>query len=79
MNESMTVLLEDVIGIARQAGELVLEVYRSDFEVRGKDDASPVTEADERAEALILQALAALTPGQKSSSSATVSSPSISP
>ena len=31
-------------------------------EVRGKDDASPVTEADERAEALILQALAALTP-----------------
>lgn len=62
MNESMTVLLEDVIGIARQAGELVLEVYRSDFEVRGKDDASPVTEADERAEALILQALATLTP-----------------
>lgn len=62
MNESMAALLEDVIGMAREAGELVLEVYRSDFEVRGKEDASPVTEADERAETLILQALAARTP-----------------
>ena len=62
MNESMAVLLEDVIGIARAAGELVMEVYRSDFEVRGKVDTSPVTEADERAETLILQALAARTP-----------------
>ncbi|ROL80714.1 3'(2'),5'-bisphosphate nucleotidase [Pseudomonas protegens] len=58
----MTVLLEDVIDIAREAGELVMQVYRSDFEVRGKLDASPVTEADERAEALILRALAALKP-----------------
>lgn len=62
MNASMTVLLEDVIDIAREAGELVMQVYRSDFDVRGKLDASPVTEADERAEALILLALAALTP-----------------
>ncbi|WP_433740642.1 3'(2'),5'-bisphosphate nucleotidase CysQ [Pseudomonas putida] len=62
MNESMTALLEDVIGIARAAGEVVMQVYRSDFEVRGKVDASPVTEADERAEALILQALAVRTP-----------------
>jgi 3'(2'), 5'-bisphosphate nucleotidase len=62
MNESMTVLLEDIIGIARDAGEQVLEVYRSDFQVRGKVDTSPVTEADERAEALILRALAARTP-----------------
>lgn len=62
MNQSMAALLEDVIGIARAAGEQVMEVYHSDFEVRGKVDSSPVTEADERAEALILQALAALTP-----------------
>ena len=62
MNASMAVLLEDVIGIARAAGERVMEVYRSDFEVRGKVDASPVTEADERAETLILQALASRTP-----------------
>lgn len=44
----------------RAAGELILEVYATDFEVRGKDDASPVTEADERAERLILPALTAL-------------------
>nr|WP_319527960.1 3'(2'),5'-bisphosphate nucleotidase CysQ [Pseudomonas laurentiana] len=62
MNESMAVLLDDVIGIARAAGELVMEVYRTDFNVRGKVDTSPVTEADERAEGLILQALAARTP-----------------
>lgn len=40
MNQSMAVLLEDVIGIARAAGDLVMEVYRSDFEVRGKVDTS---------------------------------------
>ena len=39
-----------------------MEVYAGDFAVRGKDDASPVTEADERAEALILAGLAKLTP-----------------
>lgn len=62
MNEPMAALLEDVIGIAQAAGERVMEVYRADFEVRGKHDASPVTEADERAERLILQALAVRTP-----------------
>jgi len=56
-------LLETLIPLARRAGEVVLEVYATDFAVRGKDDASPVTEADERAEAVILAGLAALTPG----------------
>ena len=39
-----------------------MAVYRSDFAARRKDDASPVTEADERAEAFILAALRTLTP-----------------
>lgn len=56
-------LLVSVERIAREAGELVLAVYRTDFGVRGKDDASPVTEADERAEALIVPALEQLVPG----------------
>lgn len=56
-------LLEDLLPIIRAAGEVVMAVYRTDFAVRGKDDASPVTEADERAEALILPALEALLPG----------------
>ncbi len=48
--------------LARKAGAAILEVYRSDFEVRNKEDASPVTEADLKAEAIILAGLAALTP-----------------
>jgi 3'(2'), 5'-bisphosphate nucleotidase len=56
-------LLEAVSAIARQAGAVVMEVYATDFAVRGKEDASPVTQADERAEALIVPALAALLPG----------------
>ena len=56
-------LLEGLLPIIRAAGDVVMAVYRTDFSVRGKDDASPVTEADERAEALILPALAALLPG----------------
>ena len=55
-------LLEEVNSIARGAGELVMAVYRRDFSARRKDDASPVTEADERAEAFIVAALRALTP-----------------
>ena len=55
-------LLESITEIARQAGQVILQVYATDFAVRGKTDASPVTEADERAEAVILQALARLTP-----------------
>jgi len=55
--------LSEVAAIARRAGELIMQVYATDFEVRGKDDASPVTEADERAEKLIVPALQALAPG----------------
>lgn len=53
-------LLESLIPIARAAGHAVLDVYATDFQVRGKQDASPVTEADERAEAVIVEALKAI-------------------
>jgi 3'(2'), 5'-bisphosphate nucleotidase len=49
--------------IADRAGEVILEVYETDFDVRHKGDNSPVTEADERAEAHILPALRELLPG----------------
>jgi 3'(2'), 5'-bisphosphate nucleotidase len=55
-------LLELLLPVARAAGEAILEVYATNFEVRGKSDTSPVTAADERAEAIILAALAKLTP-----------------
>jgi 3'(2'), 5'-bisphosphate nucleotidase len=53
---------EALIGIAREAGAAILDVYATDFAVRGKADASPVTEADERAEDLIVQRLQTLRP-----------------
>ncbi|HTN49623.1 MAG TPA: 3'(2'),5'-bisphosphate nucleotidase CysQ [Burkholderiaceae bacterium] len=62
MQRSNKELLEQVNRIARGAGELVMAVYLSDFTTRHKGDASPVTEADERAEAFILAALRTLTP-----------------
>jgi len=55
-------LLEDVVTIVRRAGEAVMSVYLTDFAVHGKADASPVTEADRCAEAIITTALEALTP-----------------
>ncbi|QTQ35721.1 3'(2'),5'-bisphosphate nucleotidase CysQ [Aromatoleum petrolei] len=55
-------LIERLLPIAHDAGDVVMSVYATDFSVRGKDDASPVTEADERAEQVILGGLAALAP-----------------
>lgn len=56
-------LMEAATDIADRAGKVILEVYETDFDVRRKGDDSPVTEADERAEALILPALRDLLPG----------------
>jgi 3'(2'), 5'-bisphosphate nucleotidase len=58
-----TGLLAAVEALAEEAAALILEVYATDFRVRGKADASPVTVADERAEAHIVAALHRLTPG----------------
>jgi 3'(2'), 5'-bisphosphate nucleotidase len=55
-------LLELARGAAHAAGRAILEVYGSDFAVRIKDDRTPVTLADERAEAIIVAALAAGAP-----------------
>ncbi len=59
---SLSTLLPVVTRLARDAGNVILEVYESDFAVRAKDDNSPVTAADERAEDVILAGLARLTP-----------------
>ena len=39
------------------AGEKIMEIYQTDFDVSTKQDASPVTEADVAAEAIILKGL----------------------
>ena len=55
-------LLDELRHIAHRAGEVILDHYRNGFSVKHKADQSPVTEADEAAERVILPELRALTP-----------------
>lgn len=58
----MTLTGDILARIALDAGALIMQVYATDFNIDRKDDSSPVTEADEKAEALILAALAEADP-----------------
>ena len=49
--------------LASAAGLVVMDVYATDFAVRRKADASPVSEADEAAEALLVPGVEKLLPG----------------
>lgn len=55
-------LSETMRALAKRAGQEILEVYDGEFDVRSKADKSPVTDADERAERLILEGLAQAAP-----------------
>jgi 3'(2'), 5'-bisphosphate nucleotidase len=55
-------LLPEIDAAARRAGEAILAVYRTDFDVERKSDDSPVTQADLDAERIILDVLRRLTP-----------------
>ena len=54
--------IEEINRIGREAGAAVLEVYGTEFSVDVKDDKSPLTEADRRANAVIVAALERLYP-----------------
>lgn len=54
--------LSTIARIAHEAGRTVMEVYDGNFEAKEKADGSAVTEADDRAEALILERLTAAFP-----------------
>ncbi|MEO1160060.1 MAG: 3'(2'),5'-bisphosphate nucleotidase CysQ, partial [Pseudomonadota bacterium] len=54
--------LLSLMKIAHAAGTRIMEIYNDGFEVASKADASPVTEADIAAEAIILDGLNALDP-----------------
>ena len=56
-------LLDGLIAASIEAGRIILDVYARPIDVAFKADASPVTEADGRAEAVLLAALARLAPG----------------
>jgi 3'(2'), 5'-bisphosphate nucleotidase len=55
-------LLPEIVALADRAGAVILDHYHGEVAVRAKADASPVTAADEAAEAVILAGLAELTP-----------------
>jgi 3'(2'), 5'-bisphosphate nucleotidase len=63
MSPATATLVDPVRKLALRAGEVILEVYAADDPgAREKSDRTPVTEADLRAEAVILAGLADLAP-----------------
>ena len=56
-------IVRELRDIALAAGAVIMDVYESNFDVRSKNDRSPVTAADERAEDVIVPRLAELAPG----------------
>ncbi len=54
--------IEPVVALARQAGDAILEVYATDFDVQAKVDDSPLTLADMASQRVIGAGLRALTP-----------------
>lgn len=56
-------LLDGLIAASVEAGRIILDVYARPIDVAFKADSSPVTEADGRAEAILLAALERLAPG----------------
>jgi 3'(2'), 5'-bisphosphate nucleotidase len=55
-------LVEPVVALAIRAGDAILEVYATDFDVQAKDDRSPLTQADMASHRVIDKGLRALTP-----------------
>jgi 3'(2'), 5'-bisphosphate nucleotidase len=55
-------LVEPVVALARKAGNAILEVYATDFDVQAKADESPLTQADMASHRIIDAGLRQLTP-----------------
>ena len=55
-------LIEPIVALATEAGQAILEVYATDFDVQEKSDESPLTQADLASHHCIVAALKQLTP-----------------
>jgi 3'(2'), 5'-bisphosphate nucleotidase len=62
MHTNLKALIKPVTEVAAMAGDRILEIYNTDFEIETKDDASPLTAADKASHVTIVEALAELTP-----------------
>jgi 3'(2'), 5'-bisphosphate nucleotidase len=45
--------IQDIVTIAKEAGDAIMQVYKQDFEVEYKQDSSPLTLADKKANEII--------------------------
>jgi 3'(2'), 5'-bisphosphate nucleotidase len=61
--EQLDALREGIIALAREAAAEILRVYQGEFDVRRKDDDSPLTAADLAAHRCIVEGLERLSPG----------------
>lgn len=62
MHPDLSKLINPVISISRLAGQEILKIYDSEFDVETKADDSPLTAADQAAHELITRSLNDLTP-----------------
>jgi len=44
---------QDIIALAKEAGDAIVQIYNQDFEVEYKQDSSPLTLADKRSNDII--------------------------
>jgi 3'(2'), 5'-bisphosphate nucleotidase len=61
--ENLNKQLKELCGIANRAGDAILEIYQQAFAVEEKADGSPLTLADQTANAIILEGLSRLDTG----------------
>lgn len=62
MSELEQIDIKDIKQIAKDAGDAVMVIYKKDFNIEYKDDNSPLTEADTKANEIICGALEKLYP-----------------
>ena len=49
--------INTIINISKKAGDAIMEIYSKDFTIEFKDDKSPLTEADKKANDIIVDGL----------------------
>lgn len=54
--------IDEILLLARKAGEAVMEIYKKDFAIYDKSDNSPLTEADMAAHHILVDGLSAMQP-----------------
>ncbi len=62
LKEKLELFLPDILDLVKEAGKIILAVYKTDFTIENKKDNTPVTTADFAANALIVKKLTELTP-----------------